>query len=143
VKCCTHDCNQGRDCPLRVCRRLTIKPLALEVLAAIARRKTMDDLVDRLRRAKNITLRVGALYRMADEAADRIEVLETRVAAADKVMEAHNNLWRALAEIIEAPGVSPNATVRRMAARAEKALVEDAIADVKPAPRFYREEGRP
>lgn len=71
--------------------------------------------------------------------AARIEALEARIAKADALAEAHGKLWSALAEIIEAPGMSPNATVRRMAARAEKALVEDAIADTKPVPRFYRE----
>ena len=39
VKCCTHDCQQGRTCPLRVRRRMTIKPLVMEILAAIAKRK--------------------------------------------------------------------------------------------------------
>lgn len=47
----------------------------------------MDDLVDRLRRAKNMTLRVGALWRMADEAADRIEALESRIAKANALAE--------------------------------------------------------
>jgi uncharacterized membrane-anchored protein YjiN (DUF445 family) len=72
-------------------------------------------------------------------AVERMERAEAKVAKADALAEAHGKLWSALAEIIEAPGVSPNATVRRMAARAEKALVEDAIGDVKPVPRFYRE----
>ena len=47
----------------------------------------MDDLVDRLRRAKNMTLRVGALCRMADQAAARIEALEARIAKADALAE--------------------------------------------------------
>lgn len=46
----------------------------------------MDDLVDRLRRAKNMTtLRVGALCRMADEAADRIEELEARLKTSEEI----------------------------------------------------------
>jgi hypothetical protein len=39
VTCCNHNCNEGRTCPLRVRRRLTIKPLVMEILAAIAGRK--------------------------------------------------------------------------------------------------------
>ena len=39
VTCCTHDCQQGRTCPLRVRRRMTIKPLVMEILAAIAKGK--------------------------------------------------------------------------------------------------------
>jgi hypothetical protein len=39
MKCCNHNCNEGRTCPLRVRRRLTIKPLVMEILAAIAGRK--------------------------------------------------------------------------------------------------------
>jgi hypothetical protein len=73
------------------------------------------------------------------ELRERIAALEARIAKADALADAHSKLWSALAEIIEAPGMSPNATVRRMAARAEKALVEDSIAEVKPVPRFYRE----
>lgn len=77
---------------------------------------------------------------IALEADSRIAALEARIAKADALADAHGKLWSALAEIIEAPGMSPNATVRRMAARAEKALVEDNIADVKPVPRFYRND---
>lgn len=50
-----------------------------------------------------------------EERAARIEALERQVKAADALAEAHGKLWSALAEIIEAPGMSPNATVRRMA----------------------------
>jgi hypothetical protein len=42
VTCCTHDCQQGRTCPLRVRRRVTIKPLVMEILAAIARSKRYE-----------------------------------------------------------------------------------------------------
>jgi len=52
--------------------------------------------------------------------------------------KAHGALWRALADIIEIPGQAPNATVRRIAAIAEKALIEDHVADVKPVPRFHK-----
>ena len=90
----------------------------------------MDDLKERLR-ANGLD--------ECDEAIDHIETLEARIARADALAEAHGKLWSALAEIIESPGMSPNATVRRMAARAEKALVEDSIAEVGPVPRFYRE----
>ena len=67
------------------------------------------------------------------------KVREEALREADELAEAHGKLWSALAEIIESPGMSPNATVRRIAARAEKALVEDSIAEVRPVPRFYRE----
>jgi hypothetical protein len=70
----------------------------------------------------------------------------TRSDIADNLQEvarlkaAHGKLWIALADIIECPGAHPNATVRRMAAYAEKALVHDTIADVHPVPRFYKIE---
>jgi len=50
----------------------------------------------------------------------------------------HGKLWRAMADIIEMPGISPNATVRRMASIAEGALVNDGASDVQPVPRFYK-----
>ena len=55
----------------------------------------------------------------------------------DKYKEAHGKLWAALAEIVEAPGAVPNATVRRMAAVAEGALINDLVAECHPVPRFY------
>lgn len=98
----------------------------------------MDDLVKRAKMAiDDMQGRVDASkLAMFSQAIDHFEA---RIAKADALAEAHGKLWSALAEIIEAPGMSPNATVRRMAARAEKALVEDSIAEVKPMPRFYRE----
>jgi hypothetical protein len=60
-----------------------------------------------------------------------------------KLREAHGNLWAALADIVESPGAAPNATVRRMAAYAEKALISDTIADIKPEPRFYVSKEKP
>ena len=68
-------------------------------------------------------------------ALDLIEELQAEVS---RLKAAHGNLWRALADIIECPGAHPNATVRRMATYAEKALVHDTIADVQPVPRFYQ-----
>jgi len=50
----------------------------------------------------------------------------------------HGKLWNAMAEIVEIPGTSPNATVRRMAAVAEGALVNDGVSNVQPVPRFYK-----
>ena len=55
----------------------------------------------------------------------------------DDYKEAHGKLWAALAEIIEVPGAVPNATVRRIAAIAEGALVNDPVAECHPVPRFY------
>lgn len=36
TRCCTHACNQGRDCPNRV--RRAVLPLVRELLAAMAQR---------------------------------------------------------------------------------------------------------
>jgi hypothetical protein len=71
--------------------------------------------------------------------ATRIAELE---AERDEAVEAHGALWRTLATIIECPGVSPNATVRRMAALAERALIDDKLSAFKPEPRFARLEAR-
>jgi hypothetical protein len=64
------------------------------------------------------------------------DLIEAQAAQLQEAREAHAALWRALAGIIECPGVSPNATVRRMAAMAESALINDKLAEVKPMPRF-------
>jgi hypothetical protein len=69
-----------------------------------------------------------------------LEAVQQLVAEVARLNAAHGNLWRALADIIECPGAHPNATVRRMATYAEKALVHDAIADIHPVPRFYKIE---
>jgi hypothetical protein len=58
----------------------------------------------------------------------------------DDLSKAHDALWRALTAIIEVPGHNPNATVRRMAAIAEEALIKDTIACVRPVPRFYKDQ---
>lgn len=102
-----------------------------------------DDLVKQLRSGLDNSDggEMGGVVLTMNEAADRIEQLEAQVKAADALAEAHGKLWSALAEIIEIPGMSPNATAIRMAERAEKALVENTIADLKPVPRFYKEGG--
>ena len=69
------------------------------------------------------------------ELARNVEELQAEVA---RLKAAHGNLWSALADVMEQPGDHPNATVRRMAACAEKALVHDTIAEVHPVPRFYK-----
>jgi hypothetical protein len=75
-------------------------------------------------------------YRAAYEGScEQVEELQAEVA---RLRAAHGNLWSALADVMEQPGDYPNATVRRMAAYAEKALVHDTIADVHPVPRFYK-----
>jgi hypothetical protein len=77
-------------------------------------------------------------YRAAyEESCEQKDELRAEVA---RLKAAHGKLWIALADIIECPGAHPNATVRRMAAYAEKALVHDTIADVHPVPRFYKIE---
>lgn len=38
--CCTHACNEGRDCPLRVRRRLKVTPLVMEIIGWLASRRT-------------------------------------------------------------------------------------------------------
>jgi hypothetical protein len=69
-----------------------------------------------------------------------LEAVQQLVAEVARLKAAHGNLWIALADIIECPGSHPNATVRRMATYAEKALVHDTIAGVHPVPRFYKIE---
>lgn len=64
--------------------------------------------------------------------------IETLNRENEKLNCAHDALWRALTAIIEVPGRAPNATVRRMAALAEKALIEDRVAGIVPEPRFYK-----
>lgn len=79
--------------------------------------------------------------------AERVAALEAAVAAARaegmrealELNTAHSKLWRALGDILECPGISPNATVRRMARIAEKALIEDKFSVVKPTPKFTAE----
>jgi cytolysin (calcineurin-like family phosphatase) len=68
----------------------------------------------------------------------RSDIAEELQAEVARLKAAHGNLWRALADIMEQPGDHPNATVRRMAAFAEKALVHDTVADIQPVPRFYK-----
>jgi hypothetical protein len=70
----------------------------------------------------------------------RSDIAEELQAEVERLKAAHGKLWIALADIIECPGAHPNATVRRMAAYAEKALVHDTIAGVHPVPRFYKIE---
>ena len=79
-----------------------------------------NDLVKRLREA-------FADFDDLNDAADRIEELEAKLA---KAVEAHGKLRSALAEIIEAPGMSPNPIVERMAAIAVETLVEDTIEEL-------------
>ena len=38
--CCTHNCEQGRNCPLRVARRKAVTPLVWEVIAWIAKKRS-------------------------------------------------------------------------------------------------------
>ena len=74
-------------------------------------------------------------YTRSDIAQAEADTLRAEVA---RLKAAHGNLWSALADVMEQPGDHPNATVRRMAACAEKALVHDTIAAVQPVPRFYK-----
>lgn len=73
-----------------------------------------------------------------DAAQAEVARLTAALAEAEMLREGYGVLWRALADIVDSRTATPNATVRRILARAERALIEDPASMVKPVPQFYR-----
>lgn len=65
---------------------------------------------------------------------NRLQTKSTAEATASNItaLTAHGLLWDALIDILTMASEKPNGTVRRMLSRAEDALQNDALTDVKP-----------